>query len=845
MGAALFLVLFAAAAAAAAADPHTFTLDPRLWEDKPGSVHVAGSFNGWSADAAPLTRDEKGVWHATLDLADGVHHYKFVIDGHRWIADPGHADAELDEPDGFGGTNTAILVGFDPRKLPPPRDDHINHAVLRFDPATDAAAISSHALHLRARAQAGDVQTITVEYHTAPGDEAQPTRIDLPRLRTALGLDHFGGIITTPTGAIGYRVLAGDGDATLPLGQTPLTPLAPDFTTPDWARDAVWYQVFPERFRNGDPANDPGDFWYENRLPWTSAWWKAHPGHGEAAGDDNFYRGNGNVWKRRFGGDIQGLREKLPYLRGLGVNAIYLNPVFEADSMHKYDTTDFRHIDDNFGVKGDLQLPGVEGETDDPATWRWSESDKLFLAFVEEAHAQGFKVVIDGVFNHVGRSHPFFLDVLRRGRDSKYADWFEVVDWGDPRKIAEAAPEGGWEEADLEALLAVHGKPGGIRWRAWDGDDGHLPVFRKDEHLGLAQGPRDHIFAITQRWLAPDGDPRKGVDGFRLDVPGDIPHPFWIDWRRHVKAINPEAYISGEIWSYAQPWLAGDQFDAVMNYPFAMAAQDFFVDTHTGITASQFGNRLAHLVDAYPLQASLVQMNLFDSHDTDRLASMFVNPDRDYDQANRIQDNGPDYDRRAPDATQWRRMMQAVTCQMTFLGAPMIYYGSEAGMWSPDDPSNRMPMLWRDLLPYEDRALRFNQPVFDHYRKLIAIRHALPALRRGAYRVVHADDGDGVLVYGRFVDGQHVFVALNRSQRGRRVRFEPGVAPADGQLVDLLQAGNVELVEPDAEEPDARPGLAWGDSVRTAKVRRGAVAVNVPAYGAAILVERDALGIAE
>lgn len=830
------LLLVGMSAHAERSDEHTFTLDPRLWDDKPGSVHVAGTFNGWSADAAPLARDEKGVWHATLDLDDGVYHYKFVIDGDRWIAEPAHADAELDEPDGFGGTNTAILIGFDPRKLPPAQPDHINTEVLRFDPATDAAAISRHALHLHARAQAGDLEAVVVEYRTAA--DAEPTRVELPRLNTALGYDHFGEIITTPTGALGYTLTARDGTASHTLGTAAFGELKPAFTTPAWARDAVWYQVFPERFRNGDPSNDPGEFWYENRLPWAADWWKTHPDHGEVAGDENFYRGHGNVWKRRFGGDLRGLQDKLPYLRSLGVNAIYLNPVFEADSMHKYDTSDFRHIDDNFGVKGDLP---VEGETDDPATWQWSESDELFLAFIEEAHAQGFKVVIDGVFNHVGRSHPFFVDVLRHGQQSRYAEWFEITDWGDPRKLDEAEPEGGWQAADIEALMQVHGKPGGVQWRAWDGDNGHLPVFRKDDKLGLAPGPRDHIFAITRRWLAPDGDPRKGVDGFRLDVPGDIPHPFWIDWRKHVKAIKPDAYISGEIWSYAQPWLQGDQFDAVMNYPFAMAAQDFFVDTHTGISASQFGSRLAHVAYAYPLQVSLVQMNLIDSHDTDRLASMFVNPDRNYDQANRIQDNGPDYSPRAPDAAEWTRMKQAVTAQMTFLGTPMIYYGSEAGMWSPDDPSNRMPMVWRDLLPYEDRAVRFNEPVFEHYRKLIAIRHALPALRHGAYRVVHADDEHGVLVFDRFVGGQHVFVVLNRGDRGRRVRFDPGAELPGGVLVDLLRRGNAEVADADAEVRDGRPTIRLADRPRTVKVSRGVVSVNVPAYGAAVLVAPDAL----
>src|SRR5205814_5670695 len=339
--------------------------------------------------------------------------------------------------------------------------------------------------------------------------------------------------------------------------------------------------------------------------------------------EENFANAVGNVWKRRYAGDVQGLIEALPYLRSLGVNAIYLNPMFEAESMHKYDTADYRHIDDNFGVKGDLAQ--LAGETDDPATWKWSASDRLFLTFVEKAHAMGFKVILDGVFNHVGKAHPFFQDVLKNGKNSKYAKWFEITDWG---------------------------TDGTIQYKAWDKPNGELPIFRKTPDTGLAQGPYEHIMAITKRWLAPDGDARRGVDGFRLDVPGDIPHPFWIEWHKLVKNTKKDAYISGEIWDWAQPWLNdGDQFDAVMNYRFAIACQDFFVNQAKAITPTQFNTRLNQLIYTYPLQVALVQMNLFDSHDTDRFASMFMNPDLVYDASNRIQDNGAGYNPAKPGPT--------------------------------------------------------------------------------------------------------------------------------------------------------------------------------------------------
>ena len=820
------LVLLFAFAAPLRAAEHTFNFDPAAVEGEVHSVHVAGSFNGWSRDASPLRLQEGGTYTATLDLPDGVHHYKFVVNGDRWLNDPA-SDAEFEQPDNYGGVNSAVFVGVDGRKLPEPRPNHILADAIRHDPARDTQVVARDQVLVKARTRTGDVEQANV----VAGD----TLVPMARIETAVGFDRYAALVPVPEGGLRYTVTFTDGDAAAALDDDgrPFTVDAsdPPMVTPDWARDVVWYQIFPERFRNGEPGNDPGAFEYETLLPWTHDGWVADTARGEVAGDENFYRGHGNAWRRRFGGDLQGLREALPYLRRLGVTAIYLNPVFEGESMHKYDPADFRHIDDNFGVRGDLfTLADSGAETDDPATWQLTASDQLFLDVLADAKGQGFRVIIDGVFNHVGRAHFAFLDVLKHGRNSRYADWFDVTDWGDEANWGAANP---WQ---------VHGKPGGIQWRAWDGDNGHLPVFRKDAALGLVPGPRDHIFAITKRWLDPngDGDPSDGIDGWRLDVPNDIPHPFWVDWRKLVKSVNRDAYISGEIWSPAHPWLQGDQFDAVMNYQFAIAGQDFFVDQSTAIPPSQFAQRLSTLVYGYPLASALVMQNLFDSHDTDRLASMFVNPDRPYDGANRPQDNGPDYSPRKPNEQERRRMMQAVTLQMTFVGAPMIYYGTEAGMWSPDDPSNRQPMVWQDLEPYDNPEVRFDGDVFAQYQRLIAIRAAQPALRRGLYRPLVADDDAGTFAFAR--DGaaaeETVLVALNRSGEAKMIEVPTGVGGS--AWVDLLDTQTADVREPaDDEAPDARPTLV---------VRQGAPAllaedsgylrVVLPAYGSAILVRR-------
>jgi glycosidase len=830
---------------------HTFVLDCNAWDEKPGKVTVAGSFNGWSKDATVLEKTDGHVWKGTFSLPEGQYTYKFVIDGERYISDP-KGDKDLEEDDTYGGKNSGVIVGPDARKMPPPKPNDINTNALIHDPQSvdDVNVVSDRQLRLRVRALKDDVEKVYIHLPSQP-DGAR--RVELHKLETTkLGYDVFGGAIEVSGAKVEYVVQFVDGgrEEILSKGRIPATAhfnpftvaMKPLFTTPDWAKTAVWYQIFPERFRNGDPANDPNTRKHEHVVPWTAKWYEPAPG--ETPGDENFYKGTGNVWNRRYGGDLAGLRQSLPYLRKLGITAIYLNPIFEAESMHKYDTSDFRHVDDNFGVKGDNTVAAaprpddkqqpqaslkadVVAETDDPATWKWTQTDLLFLDFVAEAHKQGFKVVLDGVFNHVGRAHPFFQDVLEKGKNSKYADWFEITDWGD---------ESNWKK--LDDPYTVHGKAGGIQWKAWDEVNGHLPAFKKDAEKGLAPGPYAHVMAITTRWLAPDGDASRGIDGWRLDVANDIPHGFWRDWRKVVKQTKPDAYISGEIWSGAEPWInKGDQFDAVMNYQFAMPAQDFFVDVSTATSPSVFAQQLARLCFRYPFQSALVMMNLFDSHDTDRLPSMFVNPDRPYDGKNRLQDNGPDYSPRKPDAAARTRMTQAVALQHTFVGAPMTYYGNEAGMWSADDPSNRQPMVWQDLEPYADPEVKFDKDLFDFFRRCIATRAALPALQTGEFFPVLTDDASGVLVFGRRLGRQTAYVVINRGAAPRDVTFNVSPAEAAKAFVNYFDPAHVDLLDPSADA-GARSTVKVKDNSPAIEAVGGKLTVALPAYGSAVLAAK-------
>ncbi|RMF66490.1 MAG: alpha-amylase, partial [Calditrichaeota bacterium] len=326
---------------------------------------------------------------------------------------------------------------------------------------------------------------------------------------------------------------------------------------PEWAAKVVWYQVFPERFCNGNPNNDPtlaeikGAYPYDDSSPWqihpwTSDWYELQP----------YERLNGrsiwfNILRRRYGGDLEGILEKLDYLQELGIGAIYLNPVFDAPSHHKYDGASYHHIDPNFGPdpRGDRRLMAQE-TPDDPATWVWTAADRMMLQLIGELHRRKMRVIFDGVFNHMGVNSWAFQDVLVRQRESRFKDWFKIRSWDD------------------------EGKKTKFAYKGWCGVR-DLPEFRQDAR-GIVDGPKQYIYAATRRWMDPDGDgnPEDGIDGWRLDVAFCIAHPFWQEWREFVKSINPDAYLTAEVIDppeVLQPYLRGDEFDAVMNYNFAFS----------------------------------------------------------------------------------------------------------------------------------------------------------------------------------------------------------------------------------------------------------------------------------
>ncbi len=557
---------------------------------------------------------------------------------------------------------------------------------------------------------------------------------------------------------------------------------APRNTVPDWAADAVFYQIFPERFRNGDPSNDPTrtslefpDLVPESWAisPWTGDWYARAPWERQLG--TTFY--DDGVFHRRYGGDLQGVLDKLDYLRQLGINTIYFNPVFYARSLHKYDGNTFHHIDPYFGPDPEGDFASMARETSEPRTWRWTAADRLFLKLVREAHARQIRIIIDGVFNHTGRDFFAFADLMENQAKSPYKEWYIVESFDDPATpVNEFRYKGWWGVKTLPEFADNHDKS------------------------DLHPGPRKYIFDATKRWMDPDGDgdPSDGIDGWRLDVANEVPMKFWSDWNAYVRKLNPEAYTVTEFWQDASEFLREGGFSASMNYHgFAFLTKGFLIDG--AMKATEFAEKLETRRKEYPHRVQFAMQNLIDGHDTERLASMIVNarhipykePDRfDYDVGNRVSPRWDGkYDVRGPNEREREILRLVALFQMTYVGAPMIYYGTEAGMWGGDDPDDRMPMVWPELT-YEPQAadplgrsrkpepVDFDDELFEYYRQLIALRGERKALRRGTFEVLATLDEAQTLVFSRRLEKENLVIILNRSEEPQSISVRLELAGA-------------------------------------------------------------------
>lgn len=510
--------------------------------------------------------------------------------------------------------------------------------------------------------------------------------------------------------------------------------LAPGFSTPDWAKGAVIYQIYTDRFYNGDPENDveTREYFYIGDYSSKVTDWNKYPA---AMGVREFY-----------GGDLQGVIDKLDYLQDLGVEVLYFNPLFVSPSNHKYDIQDYDYIDPHFGKivedGGELLSPGEKSnkkatkyQKRTTSFANLEASNELFIKLVEELHRRGMKIILDGVFNHCGSFNKWMdrecIYERQKGyapgayisRESPYHDYFRFF-------------------SDEEKDWPYNGKYDG-----WWGHD-TLPKLNYEESVKL----ENYILNTGRKWVSPPYN----VDGWRLDVAADLGrsneynHQFWKKFREVVKNANPDAIILAEHYGDPREWLGGDEWDTVMNYDAFMEPITWFL---TGMekhgdemreelrgNADNFTRAMTYHMANMMVPSLLTSMNELSNHDHSRFLT------RTNHMVGRVAELGPEA---ANEFVNPAVMREAVAFQMTWIGAPTVYYGDEAGVCGFTDPDNRRTYPWG----HED------QQMLGFHKEMIRIHKEHEALRTGAVVMLHCEKN--ILAYGRFTEEEQIIVILN------------------------------------------------------------------------------------
>ena len=575
--------------------------------------------------------------------------------------------------------------------------------------------------------------------------------------------------------------------------------IIPGFSTPDWAKGAVMYQIFTDRFYNGDKSNDveTNEYYYIGDYSRRVTNWDKYPAN---MGVREFY-----------GGDLQGVMDKLDYLQDLGVEVVYFNPLFVSPSNHKYDIQDYDYIDPHYGKivdDGGEVLPN--GVTDNSQATKYKKrttglknleaSNELFIKLVEELHRRGMKVILDGVFNHCGSFNK----------------------WMDRERIYEGEEDyepGAYVSADSPYRSYFRFfKEGPENWPYngnYDGWWGHdtLPKLNYEDSVKL----ENYILYIGRKWVSPPYN----VDGWRLDVAADLGrsneynHEFWQKFRRAVKDANPNALILAEHYGDPSDWLKGDEWDTVMNYDAFMEPVTWFLtgmEKHSDEAREEllgnidnFIGSMAHHMSNMLTPSLQVAMNELSNHDHSRFLT------RTNHRVGRLSYAGAEA---ASAGINPGIMREAVVIQMTWPGAPTVYYGDEAGVCGFTDPDNRRTYPWGK----EDLEM------LDFHKRMICIHKAYPLLTKGSLEFLW-NDHQG-LSYGRFSDSEQIIVIINNQDYERDVRvtaWKTGVSRKEATAFQRLMLSSRDGYTEKAEEYIADAGILH---------------VRMPAYGAMVLHHR-------
>ena len=709
--------------------------------DKPvKEVYLVGSFNAWNQKADKMDKADDGTYHKIMLLKPDEYQYKFLVNGTDWITDD---NAENFADDGFGGKNSIITVDERFPKVTLAKEDGL---LLTYGIPTEQSLetvnpLSPTQIEFKTKAHSNDVQKV---YLWKNGE-----KIEMDKIAEDGSFDYFRTIVNlkNKNEEFDYYFIYRDGEKEFYLLNGEISEnldkdkifhyssaIVKPFFTPDWVKKGVIYQIFMDRFCNGNKENDQDfhEWYYEGCRTPPPPGKKLKPGQSyyhlvkdwyDIEGlKKSPYEPNGKPdWWSFYGGDVAGVQQKLDYLVDLGITIIYFNPIFEAKSNHKYDAADYMKIDPHFGTQEE------------------------FKNFVRECHKRGIKIILDTAFNHTGETFWAFQDAKKKGPESKYYHWYEWKKWPLPDPIpADFKPsdyyECWWGFGDMPDLDYDLSRPN-------PAENGVKDISQAEPNWDVV----NYVLGVADFWVG-----EMDVDGFRLDVPNEVPFWFWKLFRERVKSLKPDAYLVGELWSNAVEWVNNEYFDAVMNYAYFKDPVMRFFNMRK-CNAKTFDRDLKPGLLSYPTQATQVMMNLIDSHDTFRY----------------LESAGGDVD----------RLKMAAFFEMTYVGAPHIWYGDEVGMMGGHDPDCRRPFNWKYTEDPQKVALR------DYYKKLIKIRKENPALMLGSFQTLYAK---GMMyAFLRNYQNENIIVVINNENTKKKIIIP--VDLPDRTVTDLVSGNRYEI----------------------------------------------------
>lgn len=698
---------------------------------------------------------------------------------------------------------------------------------------TQAVFADGSALYLNPQ-EPGDGDSVTLKLRVGKGNVAEAllhvgdSVLGMAKLASAGAFDYYYAELAPLKSPTSYYFELRRPGFTLFYGRRGLEPNAPEpsyrfrilpnFKVPAWMRGAVLYQIYVDRFANGDRSNDvlTNEYLYDN---WPSVrvedW-------GRLPDATTPYAAGGNRTREFFGGDLEGIIQKLGYLKDLGVDGIYLNPIFVSPSNHKYDAQDYEHVDPHFGVivkdGGELIDPAKDPNyrragasdasivnrgatkyrlrTTDPANL--AASDAKFKELVDKAHALGIRVILDGVFNHSGSFNKWF------DREGVYPP-----EQGPGAYESKSSPFASYYSFARDAW------PNNESYESWSG-------FKTLPKLNYEGSPEleAKVLGIGAKWLGP----AFGADGWRLDVATELGHSpkynhrFWSLFRASAKAAKPEAVILAEVYGDASAWLGGDEWDTVMNYDAFFEPLGWYLtglEKHSYSYSGKlyndtrnFASSLRDKMARLPYGSLEIAMNELDNHDHSRFltrTSGFVDDKRS------SSDVSPQD--RAGEGVNKGVLKEATILQMCLPGAPTLYYGDEAGLAGFTDPDDRRTYPWG----------REDQELLGFFKDAIAVHKEFSALKTGSFAML-STGSYGLFAFGRWDRASRAVVAINNTKEAQVMEIPVGA-------LGLAEGDKLELVLTADRDAHGRPGTAFA-------VSGGAVAATVPAFGGIVLASK-------